>query len=102
MDSQEFRKAAHAAVDESKVIASHVCDHRLEDLLISAVANYYDTLPDRQVVSSVEPGYLRKLLPSGPPQRGEKWDDIQRDIESKIMPGLTHWYFYLSSSTNDS
>lgn len=65
-------------------------------LLVRKVANYYDTLPDRRVVSSVEPGYLRKLLPSGPPQEGEKWEDIQKDIESKIMPGLTHWYLLLS------
>lgn len=57
-----------------------------------AVVNYYDTLPDRRVVSNVEPGYLKKLLPSGPPQKGEAWTEIQKDIETKIMPGLTHWY----------
>ena len=54
--------------------------------------NYYDTLPDRKVLSSVEPGYLRKILPSGPPEKGESWQDIQKDIEEKIVPGLTHWY----------
>ena len=43
-------------------------------------------------MSNVEPGYLKKLLPEGPPQDGESWADIQKDIESKIMPGLTHWY----------
>lgn len=56
------------------------------------VVNYYDTLPERRVVSKVEPGYLKKLLPSGPPQKGEAWSDIQADIETKIVPGLTHWY----------
>ena len=55
------------------------------------VIDYYDTIHSRRVVSNVEPGYLRKLLPSGPPEDGEEWDDIQKDIESKIMPGLTHW-----------
>lgn len=44
------------------------------------------------MVSNVEPGYLRKLLPSAPPEEGEQWADIQKDIEAKIMPGLTHWY----------
>ena len=44
------------------------------------------------MVSNVEPGYLEKLLPSGPPLKGEAWTEIQKDIESKIMPGLTHWY----------
>jgi aromatic-L-amino-acid decarboxylase len=43
------------------------------------------------VVSAVEPGYLRKILPDRPPKDGEKWEDIQADIETKIVPGLTHW-----------
>lgn len=43
------------------------------------------------MLSDVEPGYLKKLLPDGPPAEGEKWEDIQADIASKIMPGLTHW-----------
>ena len=55
------------------------------------VVNYYDTIEERRVLSSVEPGYLKKLLPDGPPQDGEPWADIQKDIEAKIMPGLTHW-----------
>lgn len=55
------------------------------------VIDYYDTVQDRRVVPNVEPGYLRKLLPDGPPQSGEKWEDIQKDIESKIMPGMAHW-----------
>lgn len=60
-------------------------------ILTPPVVNYYETIEDRRVVSSVEPGYLKKLLPEGPPQDGEAWADIQKDIESKIMPGLTHW-----------
>ena len=55
------------------------------------VVNYYDTIADRRVVSNVEPGYLRKLLPSEAPEEGEPWKDIQADIETKIMPGMTHW-----------
>ena len=46
----------------------------------------------RRVMSEVQPGYLRKLLPPGPPQEGEKWEDIQKDIDATIIPGLTHWY----------
>jgi aromatic-L-amino-acid decarboxylase len=60
-------------------------------ILTEIVVNYYDNIEDRQVVSNVEPGYLRKILPPGPPQEGELWADIQKDIETKIMPGLTHW-----------
>ncbi|KAK0101263.1 hypothetical protein ONS95_006442 [Cadophora gregata] len=71
MDSKQFKEAAASAIDE--------------------IVNYYDTIEDRRVVSNVEPGYLKKLLPDGPPQDGESWADIQKDIETKIMPGLTHW-----------
>jgi len=53
--------------------------------------SYYDTIHTRRVISNVEPGYLKKLLPTGPPEDGEPWAEIQKDIESKIMLGLTHW-----------
>ena len=43
------------------------------------------------MVSNVKPGYLRELLPTSAPETGEKWEDIQKDIEAKIQPGLTHW-----------
>ena len=72
-----------------RVRAIHQSEPNME--LITSVINYYDTIQDRRVVSNVEPGYLKKLLPSGPPQEGEPWLDIQKDIESKIVPGLTHW-----------
>ncbi|KAI4196970.1 MAG: hypothetical protein LQ348_002210 [Seirophora lacunosa] len=71
MNAEEFRRAAYSAVDE--------------------IVDYFSTLDSKRVLSNVSPGYLRPLLPSGPPEEGEKWDDIQKDIESKIMPGLTHW-----------
>ena len=42
-------------------------------------------------MSDVEPGYLAKIVPENPPELGERWEDIQRDIAAKIIPGLTHW-----------
>ncbi|KAL2259252.1 hypothetical protein VTK26DRAFT_7128 [Humicola hyalothermophila] len=71
MDSKAFREAAAAGIDD--------------------VVNYFENLGSRDVVSSVEPGYLRKLLPSEAPQEGEPWADIHKDLETKIMPGITHW-----------
>ena len=94
MNSEEFRKAAHSAIDESKfrLNTKQQCLPAHHGLVI----DYFDSVQDRRVVSNVEPGYLRELLPSGPPVEGEKWGNIQKDIEAKIMPGLTHWYFILS------
>ncbi|RYP72714.1 hypothetical protein DL771_004050 [Monosporascus sp. 5C6A] len=71
MDSKQFREAAVASIDH--------------------IVNYYDTIEERGVASTVEPGYLRKLLPPEAPQEGEAWADIQKDIEAKILPGITHW-----------
>ncbi|KAL8929035.1 MAG: hypothetical protein Q9208_001478 [Pyrenodesmia sp. 3 TL-2023] len=71
MDAEEFRRAAHSAVDE--------------------IIDYFSTLDSKRVTPSVSPGYLRSLLPSAPPEEGEKWEDIQKDVQAKIMPGLTHW-----------
>ncbi|KAK6067009.1 hypothetical protein SCUP234_11846 [Seiridium cupressi] len=71
MDSNQFREAAISSIDE--------------------IVRYYDTIEERPVVSTVEPGYLRKLLPDHAPEDGEPWSDIQKDVQSKIVPGLTHW-----------
>ncbi|RFU73227.1 nonaspanin tm9sf [Trichoderma arundinaceum] len=71
MDTQQFREAAKAAIDE--------------------IANYYDNVSDHRVVSAVEPGYLRPLLPASAPLDPEPWESIQSDIQSKILPGITHW-----------
>lgn len=89
MDSQQFKEAATSSIDESESF------HLLcmsTPLTPSPVVSYFDNLAQRSVVSQVEPGYLRKILPSEAPQEGESWPTIQADIESKIMPGITHWY----------
>ncbi|KAI1394108.1 pyridoxal phosphate-dependent transferase [Hypoxylon trugodes] len=71
MDSKQFREAAISSIDQ--------------------IVKYYDTIEGRRVASNVEPGYLRKLIPEEAPQFGEAWADIQKDIEAKIIPGITHW-----------
>lgn len=46
----------------------------------------------RQVLSSVEPGYLSAELPDKPPASGEPWQRLLRDVDKIIVPGLTHWH----------
>lgn len=43
----------------------------------------------RRVLPTVEPGYLKPLLPSEAPQTPENWKDIMADIERVIMPGVS-------------
>ena len=72
---------------------------------ISEIAAYYDSLSNRPVLPSISPGYLKDLIPASPPQHPEAWSAIQADIDTKILPGVTHWQspnfmaFFPASST---
>ncbi|XP_043276522.1 aromatic-L-amino-acid decarboxylase [Venturia canescens] len=56
------------------------------------IANYLENIRDRRVLPTVEPGYMKPLLPTEAPQSPEKWQDVMADIERVIMPGVTHWH----------
>lgn len=43
----------------------------------------------RRVVPTVEPGYLRPLIPETAPEKPDKWEDVMSDIERVIMPGVS-------------
>lgn len=45
----------------------------------------------RPVLSTVQPGYLYKLVPPEAPIKGEDWKTVLEDVEKVIMPGITHW-----------
>ena len=57
--------------------------------MVDYICNYMDTLESRRVTPSVEPGYLREVLPAEAPQDPEDWDAIMADVETKIMPGVS-------------
>lgn len=59
--------------------------------MVDYIADYLENIRDRRVFPNVQPGYMRNLLPEGPPLDGEEWTDIFKDIERVIMPGITHW-----------
>jgi len=44
----------------------------------------------RRVLPTVEPGYIKPLLPAEAPQMPEQWKDIMADIERVIMPGVSN------------
>ncbi|KAK1794792.1 hypothetical protein P4O66_009998 [Electrophorus voltai] len=72
MDITEFRKRGKEMVDY--------------------VADYLETIEQRQVYPDVEPGYLRSLIPEEAPDEPEAYEDVIQDIERVIMPGVTHWH----------
>lgn len=59
--------------------------------MVDYICDYMDGLSSRRVTPNVEPGYLRNLVPSQAPQHPEDWATIMADVDTKIMPGITHW-----------
>ncbi|XP_076643377.1 aromatic-L-amino-acid decarboxylase [Halictus rubicundus] len=60
--------------------------------MVEYITNYLENIRDRRVLPTVQPGYMKPLLPSEAPQTPESWKDIMADIERIIMPGVTHWH----------
>jgi len=85
MSPEEFRRAGYQLIDW------------IADYLVH---------PERYpVLSQVEPGDIKRQLPSSPPETPESMERILADIEPVIVPGITHWnhpaffaYFAISGS----
>ena len=55
------------------------------------VARYLEGVRELPVLAQVEPGEIRKALPSSPPDRGEPFAAVLRDLDRILVPGTTHW-----------
>jgi aromatic-L-amino-acid decarboxylase len=73
MTPEEFRRAGHELVD-------WIADYR------ERVAR-----GEFPVMARTAPGGLRNALPSSPPQAGEPFEAIRRDLDALILPACTHW-----------
>lgn len=71
MNPEEFRRVGHQIIDW--------------------IADYRARVADLPVMAQTEPGEVRSQLPSAPPESGESFDGIFRDLEQIIVPGLSHW-----------
>ncbi|KAH9500702.1 hypothetical protein Btru_076310 [Bulinus truncatus] len=60
--------------------------------MVDYIAEYMETIQLRTPLPNVLPGYLRELIPDEAPLEGETWEEVQKDIERVIMPGVTHWH----------
>lgn len=72
MDVEEFRRRGKEMVDY--------------------VADYLQNIEERPVYPDVEPGYLRQLIPTEAPEDPESYEEVLKDVERVIMPGVTHWH----------
>ena len=59
--------------------------------VIEWVASYLETVEDRPVVSTVEPGSIRAKLPTAAPEQPEPFEAVVGDLDAIVMPGITHW-----------
>ncbi|MGI9437259.1 MAG: pyridoxal phosphate-dependent decarboxylase family protein, partial [Geminicoccaceae bacterium] len=71
MDREQFRQWAHRAADWS--------------------ADYLESIEERPVRAQTAAGDIAKRLPGSPPQEGEDMAQIFEDVDTILMPGMTHW-----------
>lgn len=70
MNEKDFREFGKAAVDY--------------------IADYSENIRERRVLPNVEPGYLSQLLPKEAPDDPESWQEVLKDVEETIMPGVSN------------
>jgi aromatic-L-amino-acid decarboxylase len=71
MTADEFREHGRAVVDW--------------------IADYMRRVESLPVLSQVRPGEIRAKLPDQPPAKGEPFENVLRDLDEIILPGITHW-----------
>jgi glutamate/tyrosine decarboxylase-like PLP-dependent enzyme len=73
MTPDEFRRAGHALVEWIAAYREQLAD---------------GTLP---VQAQVRPGALIDSLPAAAPESGVPFEQVLRDLDTLVMPGITHW-----------
>ena len=58
---------------------------------INWVARYLQDIERYPVLSRAVPGDLRRRLPAHPPETGEPFQAVLKDLDDLILPGVTHW-----------
>jgi aromatic-L-amino-acid decarboxylase len=71
MTPEEFRKHGHQLIDR--------------------IADYRTGVAELPVMSQVKPGELKQALPTSAPQQAEPFEAVLSDLDTLIMPGLSHW-----------
>ena len=67
----DFREDGHAAVEWA--------------------ARYLERVGELPVLAQVQPGELSAKLPLSPPEHGEPFANVLRDLDELIVPALTNW-----------
>jgi aromatic-L-amino-acid/L-tryptophan decarboxylase len=71
MSPEEFRRAGHRLIDW--------------------IADYRATVESRPVMAPTSPGQIKARLPASPPEKPEAFDEIIKDLDQIVLPGITTW-----------
>src|SRR5438270_10605832 len=59
--------------------------------MVDWIADYFERIEEFPVLSQIEPGWLTTNLPGAPPEIGEDFSKVLRDVDELILPAVTHW-----------
>src|SRR5688572_18835201 len=71
MTPEEFRRTGHRLIDW--------------------IADYRATVESRPVMAPTSPGQIKARLPASPPEKPEAFDEIIKDLDQIVLPGITTW-----------
>ena len=71
MTPEEFRQHGYAIVDW--------------------IADYRTRVADHPVMARTAPGEVKARLPQSPPEQPEPFERVLADLDTIVMPGLSHW-----------
>jgi aromatic-L-amino-acid decarboxylase len=54
-------------------------------------ARYLERVGDYPVLAQVQPGDITARLPASPPEHGEPFENVLRDVDEILLAGITHW-----------
>ncbi|MBA3832891.1 MAG: amino acid decarboxylase [Chthoniobacterales bacterium] len=55
------------------------------------IADYRENINDRPISPTAQPGAIIQALPRFAPEIGEPVEEIWRDVQELIVPGMVHW-----------
>jgi aromatic-L-amino-acid decarboxylase len=61
------------------------------DPIISWISNYMKDITSYPVKSEVQPGDIYNKIPEKAPELSESMEQILKDLDEVILPGITHW-----------
>lgn len=71
MTPEEFRQRGHQIIDW--------------------LADYHAKIADYPVQPATRPGEVKAMLPAVPPMEAEGFDRIMADLDSVVLPNISHW-----------